>query len=143
MTSSQDQLARVDKLSTKALEITAEAKVTFPLYKKDHGRTSPSLYSLNSSNRFDDCIIVEKDPSLYDHKKTQGVSFTKPEEEGRAHRNMFSSPTRHVRMEITSPKVDNTNSPSGTEDANADFSGNAFVTARTKLVFSSTFNAVA
>ncbi|XP_008441344.2 ATPase family AAA domain-containing protein FIGL1 isoform X1 [Cucumis melo] len=128
-----DQLARVDKLSTKALEITAEAKVTFPLYKKDHGRTSPSLYSLNSSNRFDDCIIVEKDPSLYDHKKTQGVSFTKPEEEGRAHRNMFSSPTRHVRMEITSPKVDNTNSPSGTEDANADFSGNAFVTARTKL----------
>ncbi|XP_050938529.1 ATPase family AAA domain-containing protein FIGL1 isoform X4 [Cucumis melo] len=92
-------LARVDKLSTKALEITAEAK----------------------------------DPSLYDHKKTQGVSFTKPEEEGRAHRNMFSSPTRHVRMEITSPKVDNTNSPSGTEDANADFSGNAFVTARTKL----------
>ncbi|TYK24257.1 fidgetin-like protein 1 [Cucumis melo var. makuwa] len=94
-----DQLARVDKLSTKAPEITAEAK----------------------------------DPSLYDHKKTQGVSFTKPEEEGRAHRNMFSSPTRHVRMEITSPKVDNTNSPSGTEDANADFSGNAFVTARTKL----------
>uniref|UniRef100_A0A9I9CTV8 AAA+ ATPase domain-containing protein n=1 Tax=Cucumis melo TaxID=3656 RepID=A0A9I9CTV8_CUCME len=94
-----DQLARVDKLSTKAPEITAEAKVTSPLYKKDHGRTSPSLYSLNSSNRFDDCIIVEKDPSLYDHKKTQ----------------------------------DNTNSPSGTEDANADFSGNAFVTARTKL----------
>ncbi|XP_038884179.1 ATPase family AAA domain-containing protein FIGL1 [Benincasa hispida] len=130
-----DQLERVDKLSTKARGITAEAKVTSPLYKKDHGRNSPSLYrsSLNSSNRLDDCIIVEKDPSLYDHKKPQGISFTKLEEEGRAYGNMVSTPTRRVRMEISSPKVDNANSPSSTEDANADFSGNAFVTARTKL----------
>lgn len=55
------------------------------------------------------------------------------EEEGRAYRNMVATTTRHVRMEISSPKVDNANSPSSTEDANAEFSGNAFVTARTKL----------
>lgn len=120
-------------MSTKAPKIAAEAKVT-SLYRKDLSRTSPSLYrsSLNSSNGLDDCIIVEKDPSLYDHTKAQGVSLTKLEEEGRTHGNMVA--TRRARMEICSPKVDNANSPSSTEEANADFSGNAFVTARTKLV---------
>lgn len=126
-------MERADTLSTKAPKITAEAKVT-SLYRKDHSRTSPGLYRspLHSSNGLDDCIIVEKDPSLYDHTKAQSVSLTKLEEEGRAYGNMVA--TRRTRMEISSPKVDNANSTSGTEEANADVSGNAFVTARTKLV---------
>ncbi|XP_022989866.1 ATPase family AAA domain-containing protein FIGL1 isoform X1 [Cucurbita maxima] len=127
-----DSLERVDKLSTKAPKITAEAKGT-SLYRKDQSRTSPSLYrsSLNASNALDDCIIVEKNPSLYDHTKDQGTSLMKLEEEGRTYGSMVA--TRRARMEISSPKVDNANSPLSTDEANADSSGNAFVTARTKL----------
>lgn len=129
-------------MSTKAPKINAEAKVT-SLYRKDHSRTSPSLYrsSLRSSNGLDDCVILEKDHSLHDHTKAQGASLIKLEEEGRPYGN--TGATRRSRMEISSPKVDNANSPLSTEEANADISGNAFVTARTKLVFISTINACA
>lgn len=90
-----------------------------------------SLDSKNNSSK--DCFIVEKGHSSHNFPRRHSVSnFTKVEEEERGHGNSFG--TKRAYKEIGSPRNSTARSPSSNEEVNADVSGNAFVTARAKLV---------
>ncbi|KAH7577198.1 hypothetical protein JRO89_XS01G0219600 [Xanthoceras sorbifolium] len=84
------------------------------------------------STSSEDCMIVEK-PYLYSNlPKGHDVSTSvKVEEEEKGHGNALGMKRAHIK--ISSPKNENAMSPSSTEKANDDVSGNGFVTARAKL----------
>ncbi|KAI9177636.1 hypothetical protein LWI28_017609 [Acer negundo] len=124
------RLDKQGKLFYKASKNMTQAKLA-SLYGDNIRKVNRS--GMNSkSTSCEDCLIVEK-PYLYSNlPKGHGVSASvKVEEEERGCRNTLGMKRAHI--EISSPKNDNVKSPSSTEKANDDVSGNGFVTARAKL----------
>lgn len=84
-----------------------------------------------ASNNSEECLIVEKLPMLHNQNKGQSSPpFQKFVGEERAYGNTLGTKRLHKEV-VNSTSM----SPSPNEDANADNSNKAFVTARAKLVF--------
>ncbi|GMY13090.1 ATPase family AAA domain-containing protein FIGL1 [Fagus crenata] len=124
------QMERHDRLSGRASNVMTQAKLTSSMTRSSNG-LHKSLWS-SKSNNSDDCIVVEKPRSHNNHGKGHGVlSFPKIDTEEKAYGSNVGA--KRVHMEISSLRTDNAKSPSSNEEANADASGNGFVTARAKL----------
>lgn len=119
-------------MSNQASKVMTQAKLTSNMTRAFNG-LNKGFWS-SKSNNSDDCIIVEKPRSHNNQVKGHGASpFSKVEDEDRAYGS--ASGAKRAHMEISSPRIDNAKSLSSNEEANADASGNGFVTARAKLVF--------
>ena len=119
----------MEKSNCKASKVITQAKLT-SLYGNNFTKANTGLdkSSLNfKSNISDDCMIVESIHSYHSYSKAHGSS-TEEDERG------YGNRSKRSHKEICSPKMDIAKSPSSNEDANADTSGNGFVTARAKLV---------
>ncbi|KAL4354649.1 hypothetical protein GQ457_06G040800 [Hibiscus cannabinus] len=123
-----------DKFISKPSKAMTQAKLT-SLYGNKITRVNNCPYrsSMDSKNNSSkDCFIVEKGHSYQNFPRGHSISnFSKVEEEDRGHGNSFG--TKRAYREISSPGNNSARSPSSNEEANADVSGNAFVTARAKL----------
>ncbi|KAK0589058.1 hypothetical protein LWI29_009112 [Acer saccharum] len=124
------RLDKQGKLFYKASKNMTQAKLA-SLYGDNITKVNRSGMNSKSTSS-EDCLIVEK-PYLYSNlPKDHGASASiKVEEEERGCGNTLGMKRAHI--EISSPKNDNVKSPSSTEKANDDVSGNGFVTARAKL----------
>ncbi|XP_042496759.1 ATPase family AAA domain-containing protein FIGL1 [Macadamia integrifolia] len=122
-----------DELNCKPSKIMTQAKLTSIYGNKVKENYSSYKHQLNSrSNSSEECTIVEKPySSNQSHHKGHGVtSFLQAEEEAKPHGGYG---IKRAHMETGSPRIECIKSPSSTEEANADVSGNGFVTARAKL----------
>ncbi|OMO85351.1 hypothetical protein CCACVL1_10245 [Corchorus capsularis] len=122
---------RQEKLVSKPSKIITQAKLT-SLYGNKIARANNCSYrsSFDSKgNSSKDCVIVEK--GHFYSNPPRGHSVYKVEEEERSYGN--TSGTKRAHIEISNPRNDDARSPSSNEEANADVSGNGFVTARAKL----------
>ena len=120
---------------TKPSKAMTQAKLTSlygnKILRANNCSYKSSLDSINNSSK--DCVIVEKGHSYHNFPKGHSVStFSKVEEEERGHGNSLGTKRAHV--EISGPRNDSARSPSSNEEADADVSGNGFVTAKAKLV---------
>ncbi|KAJ4974059.1 hypothetical protein NE237_007233 [Protea cynaroides] len=124
---------QIDELNWKASKIMTQAKLTSIYGNKAKANNSSCKFLPNSkSNSSEERTIVEKPHSFnQSHHKGHGVpSFPQAEEEARPHGGYG---IKRAHMETSSPRFESMKSPSSTEEANADVSGNGFVTARAKL----------
>lgn len=97
-------MERQDKLNSKASKVTTQAKSASNILRPHNN-----------------------------HAKGLGVSsFPKAEEEERVYGSTGGA--KRTYMDISSPRIDKTKSPSINEEASPDASDNGFVTARAKLV---------
>ncbi|XP_043703380.1 ATPase family AAA domain-containing protein FIGL1 isoform X2 [Telopea speciosissima] len=122
-----------DELNCKPSKTMTQAKLTSIYGNKVKENNSSYKCMLNSrSNGSEDCTIVEKAHSFnQNHHKGHGItSFLQAEEEAKPHGGYG---IKRAHMETGSPRFESIKSPSSTEEANADVSGNGFVTARAKL----------
>lgn len=106
------------------------------LYGNNLSRPSSSTNRNNLStknNNSEDCIIVEKPHSTYNHSRGVFHSPLAKMEDGERY-NSSTSGTKRFQKEITSPTNDPMNSHLNDEEDKENVSGNGFVTARTKLV---------
>ncbi|GLU02256.1 hypothetical protein SLE2022_195110 [Rubroshorea leprosula] len=129
-----DQSGRQGKLISKASKVTAPDKLA-SLYgnKIAMANNASCKTSLNlKAKSSEDCVIVEKAHSYHNPPRGHGVStLCKVEEDERGLGNTLG--TKRVHNEIRSPRQDRARSPSISEEAHADVSGNGFVTAKAKL----------
>ncbi|PSR87483.1 Fidgetin-like protein [Actinidia chinensis var. chinensis] len=130
-----DQLDRSDKLGTKTSKVMTQAKLTSmygnSISKANSSPPCKSFLNLRSISS-EDCPIKEKTHSYHSLPKDRGIpTFSKVEDEERAHGNSFG--TKRTHMETKSPRNENLKSPTSNEEANTDVSANGFVTARAKL----------
>lgn len=129
------QQGRQDKLISKPSKVMTQAKLE-SLYGNKITRKNDCSYKSYLDFKTDsskDCVIVEKGQFSHNLPRRQGVStFAKAEEEDKGLGNTLRPKRSHI--EISSPRYDHARSPSSNEEANADVSGNGFVTAREKLV---------
>ncbi|KAL2505383.1 P-loop containing nucleoside triphosphate hydrolase superfamily protein [Abeliophyllum distichum] len=124
---SANQLDKQENLSCKTPKTLLQGKLT-SLYGKVSRENNRSFTKDNSS---EDCVLVENNYSSRFSPKNHSVpGFIKAEGE-QSHGNSFISKRPH--REIISPKNENVQSPSCSEEADNDASGNGFVTARAKL----------
>ncbi|XP_024031817.1 ATPase family AAA domain-containing protein FIGL1 [Morus notabilis] len=125
----EDQLKTKDKLSSKVLKTTNQAKMK--LFRNNisrEGNGTSKNYLTSGSSSCGDCIMVEKPMPFNKQIKGQtSLSYQKAKEEERAYGNALGA--KRVQVDISSPKM---NSPSSTEE-NAAANGNGFVTAKAKL----------
>ncbi|XP_058093240.1 ATPase family AAA domain-containing protein FIGL1 isoform X2 [Magnolia sinica] len=123
------------KLNFKASKVLTQTKLT-SLYGSRPSKPSNTPYKklLNYDDHgLEECVVVEKaNSNNSNYLKGHGTSFmSQVEEEEKSYGNSLRAKRQH--MEIMSPKHDIAKSPSSNEEANADNSGNGFVTARVKL----------
>ncbi|XVE84150.1 hypothetical protein DITRI_Ditri16bG0146800 [Diplodiscus trichospermus] len=130
------QQVRQDKLISKPSKVMTQATLA-SLYgnkitsTKNYCSYKGSMDSKTNSSK--DCVIVEKGQFYHNLPRGHGVStFSEVEEDDKGIGN--ASGTKRSHKEISSPRNDHATSPSNNEEANADISGNGFVTAREKLV---------
>ncbi|KAF8390633.1 hypothetical protein HHK36_025160 [Tetracentron sinense] len=122
-----------DMLNCKTSKVMTQAKLP-SLYGSKISKTNNNSYKnlLNSkSNNSEECIIVEEAHSYQNHPKGHGVSTFLQVDDEKFHGNTLG--TKRAHMEVSSPRHENTKSPSSNEEANAEASANVFVTARVKL----------
>lgn len=96
---------------------------------RNNVREKGSLTSKN--NAFNDCVILEKACAANNHTRDHSV-FAHAEEEERSLGNNLGVKRTH--METRNPRNECTGSPLSNKEPNREVSGNAFVTARAKLV---------
>lgn len=87
----------------------------------------------SKNNADDDCVIMEKACTANNNPREYSMNGLAEEEE-RALGNNLGLKRSH--RETRSPRSECIQSPSSTKETNREVSGNAFVTARTKLVHS-------
>lgn len=85
----------------------------------------------SKDNGFSDCIILEKAGPANNHNRGHSVFFHAEEEEERTLGNNLG--VKHSHMGTRSPRNESIQSPLSNKENNKEVSGNAFVTARTKL----------
>ncbi|XP_077250315.1 P-loop containing nucleoside triphosphate hydrolases superfamily protein isoform X2 [Tasmannia lanceolata] len=122
-----------DKFSLKASKVMTQTKLT-SMYGSRGSKPNGSSYKkiLNPDiHGSEESIVVEKANSYtHNYLKSRGTPVLEEEEEetlGNCLR------TKRQHMEISSPRQECSKSPSIHEEANANISGNGFVTARIKL----------
>ncbi|XP_022895055.1 ATPase family AAA domain-containing protein FIGL1 isoform X1 [Olea europaea var. sylvestris] len=124
---SANQLDKQENSSCKTSKTLIQGKLT-SLYGNVSRENNRSFTKDKSS---EDCVLVEKNyPSHFSLKNHSVPAFIKAEGE-KSHGKSFN--TKRPHRELISPKNENVKSPSCSEEAENDASGNGFVTARAKL----------
>ncbi|KAJ6820057.1 fidgetin-like protein 1 [Iris pallida] len=124
-----------EKLSVRGSKLMTQTKITSVYGSKTCKQNNVSYKKLLNSERniSTECIDVDNEcTNSTDIVKTHGgPALLQVDEEEKPHGSTLKTKRRHT--EFTSPICENVKSPSSNEEANADNSGNGFVTARAKL----------